>query len=314
MPKSPELGSGGENLGKEALEGRGGEFDEISNLASNALKEMVQKEEAKEAAAQTATAKELAEKQTTETQEAQKLRESQDKLINQLSGERQGNLVKGGMENYYFLVRDQAGLKKMGSTLRDTDRQRQSEYIQLTSPWELDHWFTGPQDFFEAYDKSVAWFDERIQEQIAHYGDMDEEQLNELIRQRHQEMAKESYPYLIDNDKWGKEGERYQARDLPPDLFAKVLKELHPCRINRLYNFRKKKEDDLVILRSFSETALKSGDVENALEGFNRLNDLNNAEFTVALKQTIEKLRQSGDSKDQLRLRSILTRIREIRG
>ena len=142
---------------------------------------------------------------------------------------------------------------------------------------------------------------------------MDETQVEEKISQLHQEMSKQAYPYLIDNGKYGKEGQRYQARDLSPAIFARAIKELYPERISTVHLYRAEKEGDRRVLRSFSKTALESGDVENALEGFRRLDDLNNPELVAGLKKTIETLRQSKDPKDQLRLRTVVTRVQELK-
>jgi len=312
MKNSPE----GDPNNKEIVSESSGEFSELSKLASDALNKIVGQEASAVKAEQETTVKEEKEQQAAIEQESRKLRESQEALLNELIQKDQERLVSQGEEQYYFLSENSQGLKKIKRHEQDAQRYKRVGYAMIDhTTYQPEGGLRNPQDFFTAYDQSVNYHNEGIQEQIDTYGDIDGEAMDERINQRHQTMIEKDEPgYLIGNDKSGDEWEYYKGKDLPPDLFARYVKELDPSYGGLLFQHRKGLERDKVVLRSFTKTALDSGDVESALEGHFRLEYLDNPEFVKAVKKTIQDLQKSEDPTDKLRLKNLAQRIQEIKG
>ena len=168
-----------------------------------------------------------------------------------------------------------------------------------------------PEDYIVAYDDGMRFFEQIISDIKKEGGEIKPRpSVEEFYREHSEEVLLRQY----------EPGSRIRlvaslcVKDFSPEIAYKLYYRINPGAGHRIRGYEQTIIDMKNSLKGFCETALDRSDVETAIEGYKRLDKLDDVGIVQKMTGIINKLMDSTDPSDREKLMKIAKKIREING
>lgn len=237
-------------------------------------------------------------------------RESPEAIAQKEIAAREKDAFDTGRFMYYALVGDQKRLDKEEAPGLIEVRFQQGNTAPMMGEYKpcppLDFPVRTPEDYLAAFDKTAVWTNERIAEtQPATQADIDRlytEMADHVLFYDREEHA------ASQRTRGFTQARAYRVRDFPKQTAWGFIKRGVGRASWEAYMASIRKS-----LEGFSSGAMEYNDTEVALDGWQRLNMLNNEAVVGQIREVMGKLAKSTNPDDRTRLQQLSRKILELR-